>query len=394
MNKPDKPRPDFPLFPHDRGKWAKKIDGNMKYFGRWEDPEGALREYLEWMRAKETPTLPNSDGLSLKNAFNVYLTQRKKDMDAKKIAVRTFTDYKRTLSNFAKFFGSNRTIQSLSVLDFTSYQNDFASKNNPVACGNEATRIKSAFKWLKQAKLIEEVDFGQDFKKPSRKVARRYRRARGEMLFTARDIHSILNECGIKMRAAVLLGINCAFQNDDIERLPLKIAKAAIAKGVMELPREKTEIERGCPLWPETTAALESWLAIRPESKNPQCFLRFDGEPLTAGNAEVAKYFRAIREMAGVKGGGFSWLRKTFATYASECADQIAVDAIMGHVDDSIPGQYRQLLRENRLHKATDTVHAWLYGAASPCTPDPKQSIDPYDATVEKQRHYVGKTQA
>ena len=103
MNKPDKPRLDFPLFPHDRGKWAKKINGTTKYFGRWEDPEGALREYLEYMHSQETPSLPNSDGLSLKNAFNIYLTQRKKDMDAKKIAIRTFSDYKRTLSSFAAF---------------------------------------------------------------------------------------------------------------------------------------------------------------------------------------------------------------------------------------------------------------------------------------------------
>lgn len=359
--KPNKPTPDFPLFAHSRGKWAKKIDGGTKYFGRWDDPEGALREYEEWIRSQATPIVPDAAGLSLKNAFNTYLTQRKRDVDAKTIAIRTFTDYKRTLSSFAKFFGSNRTVQSLTVMDFTNYHNDFATKNNPVACGNEATRIKTAFKWLKQAKLIGEIDFGPTFKKPSRKIARRYRRTRGEMLFTSEEVRSILNECGIKMRAAVLLGINCAFQNDDIERLTLKIALSAIAKGVMELPREKTEIERGCPLWPETIEALKAWLAIRPSSDSARCFLRHDGKAFTPTNGEVSKYFRAYREIAGVRHGGFSWLRKTFATYASECVDQVAVDAIMGHVDDTIPGQYRQLLREKRLNKATETVWKWLF---------------------------------
>jgi len=43
--KPEKPTPDFPLFPHASGKWAKKVGGELHYFGRWTDPDGALASY-------------------------------------------------------------------------------------------------------------------------------------------------------------------------------------------------------------------------------------------------------------------------------------------------------------------------------------------------------------
>jgi site-specific recombinase XerD len=83
---------------------------------------------------------------------------------------------------------------------------------------------------------------------------------------------------------------------------------------------------------------------------------------MSSTNADVAKRFRIVRDAAGVDVGGFSWLRKTFATYASESADQIAVNFIMGHVDAEISGVYRQLVREHRLQKVTDAVHTWLFG--------------------------------
>ena len=65
--KPDKPRPDFPLYPHASGKWAKTIRGKAYYFGTWADPEGALREYLEDRddlyagRTPKSPQRPNQN---------------------------------------------------------------------------------------------------------------------------------------------------------------------------------------------------------------------------------------------------------------------------------------------------------------------------------------------
>src|SRR5262249_17933157 len=47
-----KPSPDFPLTAHPAGYWCKKIKGRLYYFGRWTDPEGALREYQAFVAGR------------------------------------------------------------------------------------------------------------------------------------------------------------------------------------------------------------------------------------------------------------------------------------------------------------------------------------------------------
>jgi hypothetical protein len=45
--KPEKPNPEFPLYAHAAGYWAKRIRGKLHYFGKWDDPQAALDKYLK-----------------------------------------------------------------------------------------------------------------------------------------------------------------------------------------------------------------------------------------------------------------------------------------------------------------------------------------------------------
>ncbi len=48
-----KPRPDFPLFPHATGRWAKKVRGKLRYFGKVaDDPHGEKALDL-WLAQKD-----------------------------------------------------------------------------------------------------------------------------------------------------------------------------------------------------------------------------------------------------------------------------------------------------------------------------------------------------
>ncbi len=117
--KPRKPHPDFPLFAHAAGVWAKKIRGKLHYFGRWSDPDGTLRRYLDKkddMLAGRTPRA-KLDGLTVRDLINRFLTSKQNLSDAGEITERTFDDYHKTGERVLEVFGRDRLVSDLAADD-------------------------------------------------------------------------------------------------------------------------------------------------------------------------------------------------------------------------------------------------------------------------------------
>ena len=140
-DKPSKPYPDFPLYPHDSGKWAKKIRGKTTYFGTWADPDGALEQYLEVkddLLAGRTPS--TDEGLTIRELGNGFLSTKRALVDHGELAERSWLDYLKTAERVVSFFGRNTLVESLRPDDFQRLRETLADGRSPTTLSNEIGR--------------------------------------------------------------------------------------------------------------------------------------------------------------------------------------------------------------------------------------------------------------
>jgi integrase len=231
--------------------------------------EQALTEYkavADDLHAGRT-LRPAADAMTVALLCNHFLTAKKYKLDADEITPRTFAEYKSTTDRLVATFGENRRVDDLHADDFHRLRAALATQFGPLRLGNEIQMARTMFKYGTENGLLEKtVRFGSEFKKPAKKVLRLHKAKVGKKLFTADEVRSLVAQAGLPLRAMILLGTNCAFGNSDVGTLPLSCLN--LKTGYVEFPRPKTGIERKCPLWPETIAALQDALVERPAPKD------------------------------------------------------------------------------------------------------------------------------
>jgi integrase len=383
-DKPQKPYPEFPLFPHATRRWAKKIRGQLHYFGPWDDPEGALAKYEEQkeaLHAGRKPRAPTA-ALTIKDLANAYLDHKQELVDAGELSPRSWADYKECCDLLVDHLGKGRIVEDVGPEDFAALRGKLTKKWGPTRVGNVIQRVRGVFKFAADNGLIQRtIVYGQGFKRPSRKTIRLHRAKKGPKLFSREEILSLLLFAPVHLESMLLLAINCGFGNADCGQLPLSVLN--LDTGWIDFPRPKTGIPRKCKLWPETVAALREALAERPQPKDPEhaglVFITKYGKPWAKDTPdgpickEMAKLLKALG-INGREGLGFYTLRHTFRTVADECKDQPAVDFTMGHEVPHMSAVYRETISDARLKAVTDYVHAWLFPPA-PAMPTLNASV-------------------
>jgi len=386
--------PQFPLFPHQSGRWAKKVHKRLRYFGKIaDDPKG--QQALDLWNEQKDDLLANrrprkADGLSLAELCNKFLASKRPDVDSERLSPRTFVEYCRTCDLLVSVFGKNRPVADFHPQDFETLYRRFTRqhKTGVTRLGREITMVRSVFKYGVEAGLIDHiVRFGPKFKVPSkadkRKARAKKKQRYGARMFSADEIRSMLDSAGPQLKAMILLGINGGLGNNDCAMLPLSALDSD--RAWIDFPRIKSGVERKFPIWRETMEALRAVIAKRPNAKKPEhaglVFLTRLGQPWVRyeliettnasgkivvsgkGDDAIAKETRKLLNDLGIYRPGVTFyaLRHTFETIAGASRDQVAVDAVMGHVDASMAAEYRENLEDERLKAVVEHVRKWLF---------------------------------
>jgi integrase len=368
--KPAKPYPEFPLTAHPVGQWCKKIRGKLHYFGPWDDPDGALKKYLdqkETLHAGRKPR-PETDGLTVKELVNVYLNDKQTLVDDGELSPLTWADYKRVADELVSHVGKRRIVADLDPEDFAGLRTKMAKKWGPHRLKKSIQYVRSIFKHGHERGLLDRpMLFGPGFKPPSMKTLRLHRARQGLKLFSAEEIRTLLAAAGTPLKAMLLLGINCGFGNADCGNLSFAVLD--LDRGWVDYPRPKTGIPRRCPLWSETIEAIREALARRPKPKKDEYaglvfITKYGGSwSKDVADSPITKETRKLLDALGMNGHrNFYTLRHTFRTVADESKDQPAVDFVMGHEVPHMSSVYRETISDARLKAVADHVHAWLFG--------------------------------
>jgi integrase len=370
--RPSKPTPDFPLYAHPSGSWAKTIAGKKHYFGPWSDPDGALAAYLA---AKDNLEKgfprdygePVTDG-SLYDLVYKFLGAKKARRDNGELAAQTYRDYERTADHLLKALGKKRPVDSLYPVDFAKLRARLAKTNGLVRLANEVTRVKVIFKWAREQKLIRELPSYGEFECPRPDLLKKHRKGNPKR-FSSDEVRRILAAADVRMRAMLMLGIGNALGTNDI--VQLKFQCLDLDAGWLTYPRPKTGSDRRSKLWPETIEALRGWLAIRPKPSNPaDASIVFattirdrktrEAKTVRDTSDSIAKAMRKLLDGVGVADRGFYGLRHSFRGAADPTHDLPAIRLAMGHDDHSIDDNYRGSIDDSRLVAIAEHVRTWL----------------------------------
>jgi len=387
--KSEKPYEGFPLTPHPSRRWCKKIRGKLHYFGRVDEPEKALERFnREWPYLKDGRTPPpveTGDGCTVRLLGNAFLTSKKGKLDTGELSPRTFSRYFHTCELLIGQLGRDRRVDDLRPDDFEGFRKALSKTRGVVALKNEINHVRIVLKYAFDQQLIEKpVHFGQSFNRPTAKTIRKARHAGGLRLFSVDEVTRILGAADIQLKAMTLLGLNAGFGNTDVATLPQSALN--LDSGWVDFPRPKTEVNRRAPLWPETVDALRKAIAERPIAKDPAdnglVFLTRAGARWVRVQAKrgdetgaviaidaLSQAFAKLLKGLGINSHrNFYTLRHNFETIAGDSKDQVAVNSIMGHVDTSMAGVYRERISDERLRAVTEHVRSWLFntdGAAA-----------------------------
>ena len=118
-----KPHPDFPLFRHATGRWAKKVRGKFCYFGKVADDPDGQKAIAQWLEQKDdllagrTPRV-KAEGLTLRELLDRFIVSKRHLLDTSEITPKHFSELYACCKRIGDAFGFTRLVLDLAADDF------------------------------------------------------------------------------------------------------------------------------------------------------------------------------------------------------------------------------------------------------------------------------------
>jgi integrase len=377
-----KPYKAFPLTPHPRGQFCKKINGRLVYFGS--DPQEALRRYREHaadLHAGRITRVEATREFTIGDLVNRYLAEADTRRNEGEIEPGTFHDYVADCRRLVTHFGKTREVKTITREDFAELRTFLAKGVKPPTIKRRVITTRQIFKFGADENLITVPLQLDKLRIPNQKTMRKHRAETGRKNFHASEVKQLLDLTkSVQLQAAILLAINCGYGNTDIASL--KKSDLDLDAGWLKTYRSKTGVRRQCPLWPETIEAIRRYLregdpladGQRSEKTRGLLFVTRNDFPLVRqvtkpdgrGGEKLIEHdvlttaFRRTLSKIGItiKGLGFYGLRHTFSTIGSETGLIVAVSHIMGHAPSGgdMSAVYRHGISGRLLLQVTEHV--------------------------------------
>ena len=168
--KPAKPYPEFPLFAHSRGYWAKTYKGKQIPCGPWADPKGA---FAYWERKRNelelgiVSTASKGDHTTVEDVVNAFLDAKDAAQIAGHITKRTFNGYRNQCACLVDALGRHIPAEELRPAHFTQLRKKFPESWVYASQRSAIVHTKMVFKWAVEDELISRpINFGSVFKLP------------------------------------------------------------------------------------------------------------------------------------------------------------------------------------------------------------------------------------
>jgi site-specific recombinase XerD len=270
-----------------------------------------------------------------------YATARAQFLDylkSQKKATATIIAYGKDLDQFGQYLTDHKISQVTTVRteDIDGFKTFLLGQGyTPKSVSRKLNSIKTYFRYLRSQNIVEQdvaaaVAHPRYENKPPRILSKLEYRALRD---AARNDNRIFAIIELMLQTGIRIGEVAMLTLEEIKGSDLKI------------PAYESHTARDVPLNHAAREALDRYLEVRPETKNPTLFVTKTGRPLLVRNIRTAieRYFK----LAGIEGAKVNDLRHTFvAQHLMAGASPVLVSKLAGHKRLSTTERYLDLIKD------------------------------------------------